>query len=151
MNKIDARLAKMSENLAALSEKAAKASEEAKVVRELREDAINDQISTVKGDIAAFEENVRLSGEESKSRLRSALLKIKMTIESKIRERREYKDQVLMQLYVADQLDYIDECFASAAYLVSNAQLAMYETMEAIKEYEAKYGRMGDAGVEDEA
>ena len=141
----------MSEQLAALSEKAAKASEDAKVARELREEAISDQISTVKGDIAAFEEEVRLVKEENQSRLRSALLKIKMTIESKIRERREYKDQVLMQLYVADQLDYIDECFAGAAYLISNAQLAMYETMEAIKEYEAKYGKMGEADVEAEA
>ena len=145
MNKIDARLEKISEDLAALSEKAAKAAEEAKVARELRDEAISDQIDTVKGDIAAFQENVRLASEENKSRLRSALLKIQMTIESKIQERKEATDQFLIQLYVADQLDYIDESFAAAAYLISNAELAMYETMKKINEYEAKYGKMGEA------
>ena len=45
---------------------------------------------------------------------------------------------------VEKRLDYIDECFAIAAYLIENGQLAMYETMEAIKEYEAKYGKMGE-------
>ena len=148
MNKIDVRLAKMSENLAAMSEKAAQAAEEAKVAREMREEAVDDQIATVKGDIAAFQENVRLQEEEERSKLASALLKIQMTVESKIKEKRAAKDQFLMQVYVADQLDYIDECFGLAAYLIQNGQLAIYETMEAIKEYEAKYGKMGDADVE---
>ena len=155
MNKIDERLAKLSEKLSEMSDKAAYASIEAKAVREEREEKIEtkreeraekreDQIATVKGDVAAFQENVRLHEEEEKSKLASALLKIQMTIESKIRERKASKDQFMMQLYVADQLDYIDECFALAAYLIENGQLAMYETMEAIKEYEAKYGKMGE-------
>lgn len=148
MNKIDERLAKMSEKLAEMSEKAAKASEEAKVARELREEAVSDQIATVKGDVVAFQENVRLEQEEEKSKLASALLKIQMTIEARIKERRESKDQFMMQLYVADQLDYIDECFYFATYLIQNGQLAMYDTMEAIKEYEAKYGKMGEAEAE---
>lgn len=155
MNKIDERLAKLSEKLSEMSDKAAYASIEAKAAREEREEKIEtkreeraekreDQIATVKGDVAAFQENVRLHEEEEKSKLASALLKIQMTIESKIRERKASKDQFMMQLYVADQLDYIDECFALAAYLIENGQLAMYETMEAIKEYEAKYGKMGE-------
>ena len=155
MNKIDERLAKLSEKLSEMSDKAAFASIEAKSAREEREEKIEtkreeraekreDQIATVKGDVAAFQENVRLQEEEEKNRLASALLKIQMTIESKIKERKASKDQFMMQLYVADQLDYIDECFALAAYLIENGQLAMYETMEAIKEYEAKYGKMGE-------
>ena len=155
MNKIDERLAKLSEKLSEMSDKAAFASIEAKAAREEREEKIEtkreehaekreDQIATVKGDVAAFQENVRLHEEEEKSKLASALLKIQMTIESKIKERKASKDQFMMQLYVADQLDYIDECFALAAYLIENGQLAMYETMEAIKEYEAKYGKMGE-------
>ncbi len=151
MNKIDARLEKMSENLATLSAKAAAAAEEAKTVREAREEAISEQISTVKGDVAAFQENVRIASEEGRSKIASALLKIQMTIKENIRERRQSKDQFLTQVYVAEQLDYIDECFAIAAYLVNEAQLAMYDTMEAVREYEEKYGRMGDAGVEEES
>lgn len=144
MNKIDERLAKLSEKLSEMSDKAAFASIEAKAAREERAEKREDQIATVKGDVAAFQENVRLQEEEEKNRLASALLKIQMTIESKIKERKASKDQFMMQLYVADQLDYIDECFALAAYLIENGQLAMYETMEAIKEYEAKYGKMGE-------
>ncbi len=150
MNKIDARLEKMSETLARLSEKAAAAAEDAKVVREAREEAVSDQISTIKGDLAAFEENVRLAGEEGRGKIASALLKIQMTIKERIREKRQSEDQFLMKLYVAEQLDYIDECFAIAGYLVNEAQLAMYDTMDAIKDYEEKYGRMGDAGTGEE-
>ena len=155
MNKIDERLAKLSEKLSEMSDKAAYASIEAKAVREEREEKIEaereeraakreDKVATVKGDVAAFQENVRLHEEEERSKLSSGLLKLQMTIEAKIKERRASKDQFMMQLYVADQLDYIDECFAIAAYLIENGQLAMYETMDAIKEYEAKYGKMGE-------
>ena len=159
MNKIDERLEKMSEKLSELSDKAAFAAVEAKAARIEREEKHEakreeleakheDNVATVKGDVAAFQENVRLHQEEEKSKLASALLKIQMTIESKIKERRESKDQFMMQLYVADQLDYIDECFYVATYLIQNGQLAIYETMEAIEEYEAKYGKMGEADTE---
>lgn len=155
MNKIDERLSNLSEKLAKMSDKAAYASIEAKAARIEREEKIEakreereDKIATVKGDVVAFQENVRLHEEEERSKLASALLKIQMTIESKIKEKKASKDQFLMQLYVADQLDYIDECFAVAAYLIQSGQLALYDTLEAIEEYEAKYGKMGEADAE---
>ena len=159
MNKIDERLSNLSEKLARMSDKAAYASIEAKAAREEREEAIEtkleeraekreDKIATVKGDVAAFQENVRIHEEEERNKLASALLKIQMTIESKIKEKRAAKDQFLMQVYVADQLDYIDECFAVAAYLIESGQLALYDTLKAIEEYEAKYGKMGEGDAE---
>lgn len=145
MSKFDTRLEKVSADLGALSEKAARAAEEAKAAQDLHKEALTDQISTVKGDVAAFKENVRIDQEKERGRIASALLKAQMTVEAKIQERRGARDQRLMEMYVADQLDYIDECFGVAAYLVQNGQLALLETLDAVAEFEAKYGKLDDA------
>ena len=145
MSKFDARLEKVSADLAALSEKASRAAEEAKAAQDLHKEALSDQISTVKGDVAAFKENVRIDQEKERGRIASALLKAQMTVEAKIQERRGARDQRLMEMYVADQLDYIDECFGVAAYLVQNGQLALLETLDAVAEFEAKYGKLDEA------
>ena len=79
MNKIDERLANLSEKLARMSDKAAYASIEAKAAREEHEEAVEakreeraekreDKIATVKGDVAAFQENVRIHEEEEKNK-----------------------------------------------------------------------------------
>ena len=140
MKKWDEKLADLSANLADLSKKTADAAEEAKFARELKEEAIQDRISTVKGNVAAFRENVRIAEEEKESKFRSAILKAQMTVEEKIKEHRETKDKRIFEAYIDDQLNYIFENFEAASYLVSNAQLALLETAEAIDEFEAKYG-----------
>ena len=60
----DEKLSNLSVNLADLSAKAADASEDAKAYRELREEAIKDKIATVKGNVAAAQENARLGKPE---------------------------------------------------------------------------------------
>ena len=144
MKKWDERLADLSTDLARLSEKAADASEDAKTARELRQEAINDRISTAKGNVVAFQERVRLAGEEKRGKISSAVLKAQMTLEEKVRQRREKKDRKLAEAYIDDQISYIFETFETASYLISNAQLAILETVEAIDEYNAKYGAVED-------
>lgn len=140
MKKWDEKLADLSEKLARLSSKTADASEEAKAARELKEEAIRDRISTVKGNVIAFQEKARISGEERKGKFRSAILKAQMTVEERTRQRREKRDKKQFEEYIDDRISYIYENFETASYLISNAQLAILETVEAIDEYEAKYG-----------
>ena len=88
----DERLAELSVKLGELSKKASDASEDAKVYRELRKEAIQDKISTVKGDVAAMQENARLAEEEQKGKIKSALLKARMTVQAKHEDRKDARD-----------------------------------------------------------
>ena len=136
----DEKLAALSEELEKLSKKTATAAEDAKAVRELKEDALKEMISDTKGDIAAMQENLRISDEENKSKLSSALLKAQMTVLAKIEDHKVARDKKLFEAYINDQIDYILDCYDSAAWLIANAQLAILETMDAVIEYDAKYG-----------
>jgi len=97
-------------------------------------------ISDTKGDIAAMQENLRIADEENKSKLSSALLKAQMTVRAKIEDHKVARDKKLFEAYINDQIDYILDCYDSAAWLIANAQLAILETMDAVIEYDAKYG-----------
>ena len=79
----DEKLADLSVKLAELSKKTADASEDAKAYRELRQEAIKDKISTVKGDVAAMQENARIEEEEREGKIKSALLRARMTVKAK--------------------------------------------------------------------
>ncbi len=147
MKKWDEKLADLSTDLDRLSKKASDASEDAKAARELRQEAINDRIGTARGNVIAFQEKMRIAGEERKSRLFSALLKVQMTAEERARQRREEKDKRHLEKYIDEQINSISENFETASYLISDAQLAILETIKAIDEYSEKYG----AGEADEA
>ena len=138
--KWDEKLADLSVDLDKLSKKTAEAAEEAKATRETREEALQDKISTAKGDVAALQENIRLTEEENRSKLSSALLKAQMTVRAKIQDRREARDKKLLSLYIDDHIDYILDCYDTASLLIANAQLAILETMDAMMEYEERYG-----------
>ena len=145
----DEKLSDLSQDLGELSQKTAVAAGEAKAARELREEAIQDKIATAKGNVAAMQENLRISGEENKSKLTAALLKAQMTVRAKIEDRREARDKRLMGIYIDDHIDYILDCYESAALMVANAQLAILETMDAIMEYEARYGEKDEEVAEE--
>ena len=83
----DERLAALSVKLDELSKKAAEASEDAKVYRELRTEAIQDKINTAKGNVAAMQENARMAEEEREGKIRTALLKARMTAKAKHEDR----------------------------------------------------------------
>ena len=145
--KWDEKLADLSVELDELSKKTASAAEDAKAARELRDTAIQEKIGDVKGDIAAMQENLRIAEEENKGKMSSALLKAQMTIRAKIEDRRAARDKKLLGLYIDDHIDYILDCYDSAALMIANAQLAILETLDAAIEYEARYGEK----IEEEA
>ena len=90
----DERLASLSVKLDELSKKAAEASEEAKIYREQRTEVIQDRINTAKGNVAAMQENARMAEEERESKLRSAMLKARMTVKAKHEDRVDARDKI---------------------------------------------------------
>ena len=140
MATFDERLAKLSGRLAELSEKAAKASENVQAARELKEEAVQNQIETVRGNFAALEENLRIADEQQKGKIRSALLKAKMTVEARVQDRRDARDKRHLERYIDMRLIHALDCYDSASYLIADAELTMLEVIDAAKEYEARFG-----------
>ncbi len=132
----DERLACLSERLDNLSKKAAQASLEAKEARELRQEAIQEKISSAKGNIAAMEENIRLSGERGMSRFSSQLIKIQMKLEA----RKDAVDKKLLERYINGRIAHILDLYDSIDYLISDAKLSLLELLEAMEEYENRFG-----------
>jgi len=138
--KWDEKLSDLSVQLADLSKKVADASEDAKIARELREEAINNKIETVKGDVAAMQENARIEEEERKGKIRSALLKARMTVKAKQEDIVNAHDKRVLENYMDDQILYILDCYDAAAFLIADAQLSILEVANALQIYEERFG-----------
>ena len=149
MAKLDERLSKLSANLADLSVRADEASKEVQAARELKEEAVKEKIETVRGDVAAMEENLRIEGEEKKGKFRSAVLKARMTVEARVEDRRAARDKRLLEDYMDTQLLHIVDCYDTACYLIAEAQLSMLELIDAANEYEQRYGEKPEVADEE--
>ena len=136
----DEKLSDLSIKLADLSKKTAEASEDAKAYRELKQEAIQDKISTVKGDVAAMQENARIAEEEREGKIRSALLKARMTVKAKHEDHVNARDKRLLENYMDDQVMYILDCYDAATLLIADAQLSILEFANALQEYEERFG-----------
>ena len=134
------KLSDLSVKLADLSVKAADAAEDAKAYRELRQEVLQDKISTVKGNVAAMQENARIAGEERESKIKSALLKARMTAKAKHEDHVNARDKRLLENYMDDQILYILDCYDSAALIIADAQLSILEFADALQEYEERFG-----------
>ena len=136
----DENLSDLSVKLAELSKKTADASEDAKAYRELKEEAIQDKISTVKGDMAAMQENARIAEEEREGKIKSALLKAQMTLKAMHEDHVNARDKRLLEAYMDDKMLYILDCYDSAALIIADAQLSILEFANALHEYEERFG-----------
>ena len=136
----DERLANLSVKLGELSQKAAAASEDARVYREVRKEALQEKISTAKGNVAAMQENARLAEEEQKGKIRSAMLKARMTVKAKHEDRKDARDKRRLENFMDDEILYIMDCYDTAAMLVADAQLSILEAADALQEYEERFG-----------
>lgn len=151
MAKLEERLNKLSDRLAELSVKADEASKEVQAARELKEEAVKDRIETVRGDVAAMEENMRIEGEEKKGKFRSAVLKARMTIEAKVEDHKEARDKRFLEDYMETQLLHIVDCYDTATYLIAEAELSMLELIDVANEYEARFGEKPEVSDEEKA
>ena len=136
----DEKLSSLSIKLDELSKKTADAAEDAKVYRELKQEAIKDKISTVKGDVAAMQENARIAEEEREGKIKSALLKARMTVRAKHEDYVNARDKRLLENYMDDKILYIMDCYDSAALIIADAQLSILEFADALQEYEERFG-----------
>ena len=136
----DEKLSDLSVKLAELSKKTADASDDAKAYRELRQEAIQDKIDTVKGDVAAMQENARIAEEEREGKIKSALLKARMTVKAKHEDYVNARDKRILENYMDDKMLYILDCYDSAALIIADAQLSILEFADALQEYEERFG-----------
>ena len=136
----DEKLSDLSAKLAELSKKTEEASEDAKAYRELKEEVIQDKISTVKGDVAAMQENARIAEEEREGKIKSALIKAQMTVRAKHEDYVNARDKRLLENYMDDKILYILDCYDSAALMIADAQLSILEFAEALQEYDERFG-----------
>ena len=57
-----------------------------------------------------MQENARIAGEERQGKIRSALLKARMTAKAKHEDRQEARDKRRLENYIEDEIDYILDC-----------------------------------------
>ena len=136
----DEKLSGLSEKMAELSEKAAEASKDAKAYREIGQEAIQEKLSDVKGDVAALQEDMRIAEEESESKLKSALLKARMTIKAKHEDYVNARDKAILESYMDRRISYIMDCYDAAALMIADAQLTVLEVADAYQEYVERFG-----------
>ena len=123
-----------------LSSKANEAAEAAKSARQEKKEAVDDKISSAKGDLIAAQEQAREAAERGKSKLSSELLKTQMTLEAKIQDRKDAHDKKQLERYIEDMIDDAVVSHDAALVLIGNAKLSMLEALSAIAEYEERFG-----------
>ena len=136
----DEKLNNLSVKLDDLSKKAAEAADDAKAYHELMQDAIDEKISTVKGNVAAMQENARLAGEERQGKIRSEILKIRMTAKAKAEDFKDARDKKRLERFIDDRINYVLDCYDAAALLIIDAELSILEAAKALQEYDARFG-----------
>ena len=134
------KLSNLSEKLDDMSKKAAEAANDAKTYHELLQDVIDEKISTAKGNVAAMQENARLAGEEHKSKIRSEILKIRMTAKAKAEDFKDTLDKKRLERFIDDRINYVLDCYDAAALLIVDAELSILEVAKALNEYDARFG-----------
>ena len=134
------KLSNLSEKMDDLSKKAAEAADDAKTYHELLQDVIDEKISTAKGNVAAMQENARLAGEEHKSKIRSEILKIRMTAKAKAEDFKDTLDKKRLERFIDDRINYVLDCYDAAALLIVDAELSILEVAKALNEYDARFG-----------
>ena len=134
------KLNNLGDKLDDLSKKAAEAADDAKTYHELLQDVIDEKISTAKGNVAAMQENARLAGEEHKSKIRSEILKIRMTAKAKAEDFKDTRDKKRLERFIDDRINYVLDCYDAAALLIVDAELSILEVAKALNEYDARFG-----------
>ena len=134
------KLNNLGDKLDDLSKKAAEAADDAKAYHELLQEAIDEKISTVKGNVAAMQENARLAGEEHRGKIRSEILKIRMTAKAKAEDFKDTRDKKRLERFIDDRINYVLDCYDAAALLIVDAELSILEVAKALKEYDERFG-----------
>ena len=112
---------------------------------------VDDGLATVEGDVNAAAENRRLAKERSDSKLNATRLKVQMhqeEVKNRIAAKKTDLDKAAQEELIMDLLDYADDCQYIAYSYAMEAELAITDACEEIKDYEAKYGKFTAAEEE---
>ncbi len=131
---------KIGKDLEKLGDKAKSAIGDAQAARELGQEVLESKIKDAKGDIVALQENARIIGDEQKSRLFSQMLKAQMTVKAKFEDLKKAHDRNMLEGYIDAHLVHLADLYDTISYLLTDVELTTFETTEALKEYNEKYG-----------
>ena len=137
----DEKLNNLSVKLDDLSKKAAEAAGDAKAYHELMQDAIDETLRTAQGNVIALQETARLAGEEHQSKIRSEILKLRMTAKAKAEDYKDARDKKRLERFIDDRINYVLDCYDATALLIVDAELSILEAAKALQEYDARFGR----------
>ncbi|MBQ3392428.1 MAG: hypothetical protein IJG52_03340 [Lachnospiraceae bacterium] len=107
------------------------------------QDKIDDDVDAVEGDISAAEENLRIVKDRADGKLNAARLKVQMhqeQIRDKIEAKKTSFDKAAQEALITDLLDYADDCQKIAYAYAMEAELAIMDACDEIKDYKEKYG-----------
>lgn len=145
--KLSEALKKAQDWLGEQSAKAADSEAAAEAAQKAARARIDDDIATIKGEIAAKQENLRLKSEESKGKINSELIKAKMSMDAArdrldayAAERREKHDKAGLEQDMIDLVAYAEDCLALSALLADESSLAMLEAAAIHEEYVERFG-----------
>ena len=103
-----------------------------------------EQIARAKGDIAAAEEDIRLTREE-RARKRDALqLRVQMKVNNakeQVAERKEARDKAAQEAWILDLLDYADNCYGMAYAWALEAEYTLMEAAYELDYYNERFGK----------
>lgn len=108
--------------------------------KSLAEENISEEKKNIQGVIEAIKENIRITAERRNSRAYSALLKAQMALEegkAKVEHKKDNVDAKLLEIYIADSLDYAEACIELSNYAAEEALLACLDAKDALEELEA--------------
>ena len=86
-----------------------------------------------------------MAEEEREGKIRTALLKARMTVKAKHEDRVDARDKKRLEKYIDEEINYILDCYDAAALLIADAELSIYEVADALKEYEERFGGEDEA------
>jgi len=139
-NKFEEKWDKIGAELEQLGEKAKSAVGDAQAARELGQEVLEEKIRDAKGDIVALQENARIKGDETKSRLFSQMLKAQMTVKAKFEDLKTAHDKNKLEGYIDAHIVHLADLYDTICYLLTDLELTTLETTEALAEYDEKFG-----------
>ena len=103
-----------------------------------------EQVARAKGDIAMAEENARLVRESREEKINNLQIRTRMKVNSakdKIAERKEARDKAEQENWILDLLDYADACYDMAYSWTLEAESTLMEAAYEIDYYNERFGK----------
>jgi len=103
-----------------------------------------EQVARAKGDIAMAQENARLVRENREQKINNLQIRTRMRVNSakdKVAERKEARDKAAQEAWILDLLDYAEACYEMAYAWALEAEYTLMEADYEIDYYNERFGK----------